>query len=193
MSQLVDRRVEVRGADGAEADESPASKPPGENLALNDHPRRPEGILEDQGGAHFQLLARMDQRVPDVVRIAFVGNVLKPGGLEQQALDRASARIAPTEESSGKDARVIDHDEVARIQELRQIPNRGLMPRFGRPVDREEPRGPARPCGLGDQRRRQIKIEIGDVHPPLTYSASLVAARRARCAVSRVQPMFTVS
>ena len=71
---------------------------------------------------------------------------------------------APTaDQSRGDDARVVDHQQVARPQQLRQVEHGSIVKPLAdlqQPRQRRAARGP-----LGDQAWRQVEIEFIDAHP----------------------------
>ena len=84
---------------------------------------------------------------------------------QQQALDRAAARYAGTEQARGKYLRVIDDEQVALAEELGELCHMRVLhaPRVS--VKDEEFRRPALGRGsLRDEFRRQIEPEVGNVH-----------------------------
>ena len=97
-----------RSADRFECDATPAEEPLFEHLVRRAGCRaRATGSSKTQARSRLELLTGMHERPP--VRAA--------SRFEQQALDRAAARIAPAEESRRKHARVVGDDEVARPRE----------------------------------------------------------------------------
>jgi hypothetical protein len=84
---------------------------------------------------------------------------------DQQAFDRAAARIAAAQQARREDARVVDDDEVARVQESRQRADERMGERSARAVEAEQARAAAnRGRLLGDQLGWEIEIEIADIH-----------------------------
>ena len=82
--------------------------------------------------------------------------------LEQQTLDRAAARVAAPEQPRRKHARVVDDEQIAGVEQLRQRRDRRLAPAIAGAIDDHQPRRPARPRLLRDQRLGQIEVEVGD-------------------------------
>ena len=96
----------------------------------------------------------MHERVPIAVVVS----------LEEQTLDRTAGRIATPEQARRKDARVVDDDNVACVEERRKITEPLLAPRRARAIDDEQPRSATRTRCLRNQRRREIEVEIRNLH-----------------------------
>ena len=139
----------------------PTAEPP----ALGHFSMDRGNALEDDPRAAFQLLARMHERFPPLSRLVFAtaGRRRPP---DQQTLDRAAARHAPSEQAGGKDAGVVDHDEVARAEQRRQLGDPGVRDGTGRAGQVKQPS--TAPIGdrlLRDQISGQVVVEVADVHP----------------------------
>ena len=84
-----------------------------EELPLEHLPvQRGCAALEDHRGPGLQLLPGMHQRVPDF-RAGRVTRAID--ARQEQALDGAAGRHAPSEQPRGKHAGVVDDNQVARI------------------------------------------------------------------------------
>jgi hypothetical protein len=101
------------------------------------------------------------------VELAGVGAVVIVP-LDQEDLDPPARRLDP-EQARGKDARVVDHQKVARGEVLGQIAESGVRdPRRGSrrvPADDHETRGIALGRGmLRDPSRRELVVELVEPH-----------------------------
>ena len=70
-----------------------------------------------------------------------------------------------TEQSCREDPRVVDDQQVARADQVRQRSHAGMRQRSLRTIDRKQ--SGRRSVGrrrLGDQIERKIKIEFADIH-----------------------------
>ena len=93
---------------------------------------------------------------------------------DQQALDAPVAGDATAEQARGKDARVIDDEQIARTKEPRQIRHGRVCYRAAVPAEMEEPGSRAFACRLlRDQLGRQIEVEIANVHSLNSQLSSL--------------------
>ncbi len=113
----------------------------------------------------------MDERVP--TSFAEIG--------EQKALDSAAARHSHAQKPRRKDFRVVDHEKIALAQEPSQVGYVCVFDLARVFMQHEQPRCAALHGGrLRNQFRRQIEIEIGDVHR--TYCARKKVGRVRRVA-----------
>ncbi len=88
-----------------------------------------------------------------------------PDALPQVAMERQlDPRLAaPAGKARRDDAGVVEDHDVAPAQEARQVGDAVIGEAL--PADDQEPGGVARRRGaLGDQRARQVEIEIGNAH-----------------------------
>ena len=85
---------------------------------------------------------------------------------QKQSLPLPAGGGAPADEPGGHHPRVVDDDEVARREDLRQIADAAVMQRARRPVHDEQPRrGPVGERLLGDEVGGQVVVvEIGVGH-----------------------------
>ena len=75
---------------------------------------------------------------------------------------------AMAEEARGEDARVVKHQAIAGVKELRKVAKGAVFPAALRAMDHQHPRGGA--IGerlLGNQLVGQVEIEFGKVHSEL--------------------------
>ena len=88
-----------------------------------------------------------------------------PGRAHEEAFRRPATGQALTDEPRRKDARVVDHEQVAGPQQRRQV-GELVMPHISaRAVECEQPRGAPLYRGiLGNQLVGQVEVEVGDVH-----------------------------
>ena len=106
-------------------------------------------------GARRHLLARPDERLPAVA----VG-----GGLEEQHLDGAAAVLAQVE-AGPPHAGVVDDEQVAGLEERREVPHVAMLGRHVRPPVDQQPGGVAGFDGhLGDALGRQVVVQLVSVH-----------------------------
>jgi hypothetical protein len=71
-------------------------------------------------------------------------------------------RAAPAGETRRDDPRVVEHHDIARPQQVRQVAHHAVGERG---ADMEQTCRVARLCRpLRDQRWRQVEVEIGDFH-----------------------------
>jgi len=85
--------------------------------------------------------------------------------LDQQTLDGAATGHATTEQARGEDSGVVDDDEVAGAQPIRQRGDPRVRDDAGFPVEMKQT-GPAALRGrlLGDELRWKIEVEVADIH-----------------------------
>ena len=103
-------------------------------------------------------------------------------GRREQELDRSPAGV-PRQDARRDDARVVDDEAVTRPQEIRKLGEHVVFERRARAVDHEEPRRAAHWARrLGDQLRREIVVELREVHGTPVY---MVERRRAPLAARR--------
>jgi hypothetical protein len=76
--------------------------------------------------------------------------------------DLDPGRAAPPGEPRGDDPRVVEHQDIARSEQVRQVAERAVRELR---ADLEQARGVARPHRvLGDQLARQVEIEVVCAH-----------------------------
>ena len=110
-----------------------------------------EGVGEPQHAARLGRLADAQMR-PDLVRA-------RQHPLDQN-LDRAAAGLA-AEQPRLDDAGVVEDQQVARLQQARQLAEHAVDPRVAATV--EQARAAALGGGmLGDQLGRQREVEVGE-------------------------------
>ena len=161
-----DRLVEI-GAGQQEAQTDIAALPLVLDLGLQ--PGEFAGIarplaVEDDRLADRELLGRTGEGAPAIIRLALVQHDLDAG--------RGLAAIAPPPEPRGNDAGIVQHQGIARPQQLDEVTDAAILERLGRVgADDEQPRcvarthGPQRNAFLG-----QIEIKETDVHGPILKS-----------------------
>ena len=134
--------------------------------------RRARGIVEHHPRAGLQLLAGMHERVP--VRVVHA--------LEQQTLDRAAARVAAPDQPRRKHARVVDDEQVAGAEQLRQIAaivvSRQVDWRDRRRSAATSPRGRGS-CAISDSGSSKSKSETEHAHLPAMRCHMTVASHSA--------------
>jgi hypothetical protein len=107
--------------------------------------------LEPHARTDPQLLPRMHQGIPPFA--------VEPG--QQQALDRAAGGYAMAEQSGRKYAGVVDDEQIARPQQIRQIGDASVPKLMTLAVDQQEPSGFAVISRrLRDQLGRKVEIKI---------------------------------
>ncbi len=83
---------------------------------------------------------------------------------EQEHLHGAAGVLAQVQ-PGGDHPGVVDHEQVAGVEQVGQVGHGAVLDRSGRPVVHQEPGGVAGLHGvLGDRRRRQHVVELGGVH-----------------------------
>ena len=92
----------------------------------------------------------------------------------QQAFDGAAGGNAAAQQARRKDARVVDHQEVAGRQAVGQLREAAVRDGARYPIEVKQPRR-ASVGGrlLGDQAGRQVEVEVADVHPQKQSLAEL--------------------
>ena len=86
---------------------------------------------------------------------------------------------APPKKPAGKDSRIIQHQAVARPQELRQVAEHTILPALFFAMQHEHARSRAvLEWRLRDQLRRKFVIEVGKLQPRPLYPAD-----SCRCAI----------
>ena len=110
-------------------------------------------LAESRMRARLHLLARMHQRVPGV------GVDLS----KQQALDRAAAGIATTDQARGDDTRVVDDEQIARREERWQVARcddaATRAPARSTTSSRDVPRSAGGACAMSSAGRSNEKSE----------------------------------
>ena len=72
---------------------------------------------------------------------------------------------AVPEQARRNHARIVDHDEFVAAKQVREFAEMAVLPRAGRAIEQQHPRGVAlleRP--LRDALRRQVEIKFAQVH-----------------------------
>jgi hypothetical protein len=82
---------------------------------------------------------------------------------KEEDLDQPVPLVA-AEEARRADLDVVAHEQVARLEELRQLAERSVRDRPGLSVEGQEPARAARPRMLGNALRRQFVVEDIDSH-----------------------------
>ncbi len=90
--------------------------------------------------------------------------------LEEQHLDR-TPRVTPAEEPRRQHPGVVDHHEIARREQLRQVADEAVLHPVT-PVDQQAGRVPLLPRALGDGLGRQLVVDVGDGLGRLAHSCS---------------------
>jgi len=81
-----------------------------------------------------------------------------------QDLDTAARFLAPPQPGRN-DPGIVEDQQIARAQQIRQIPKPAIGQRARFPVQMQQPAG--RPLGhglLGDEFRREVEMKIGATH-----------------------------
>jgi hypothetical protein len=85
--------------------------------------------------------------------------------LDQQTLDGAAAGHATTEQARGEDSGVVDDDEIAGTQQLRQRGDPRVRDDPGFAVEVKQTGAAAlRGRLLGDELRWKFEVEVADIH-----------------------------
>jgi hypothetical protein len=123
-----------------------------QNLGLE----RPSVTFEDHSRARLESLTGVHERRP---------GVWSPGRAQQQALGSATSREAPADQPRWKDASVVDDDQIARLEERRQIGKRVMRDATRRPAQAQETRSTSFSRRLlRDEIGGEIEVELGDAH-----------------------------
>ena len=130
---------------------------------------QPDGVaFEDDAGLGFELLARVHEGVP-LLGIQDSGFRTRRRELgvgpweptQQKAFHHAAAWNATTDEPCRKDARVVEHEQIARPQVLSESGKSGVLDCAGVPGKHQETRlASLGRRSLSDQLLRQIEIKI---------------------------------
>jgi hypothetical protein len=182
VSDALDGVHEIDAGFGPQPHNAPAVKVLRHDLAMDSDTR----TREEHACSRFQLLTRMDERLPfsgtpnsqisnSQLAACEVGSwdVAK-----KQTFDSPSTRDALTEQPRGKDSRIVQHEQIASAQVLAESRKLRVLDLAGVPAQDEEPRGAAdRRRLLGDELRRKIEVELGHVHvrEPIRLAAALHA------------------
>ncbi len=81
-----------------------------------------------------------------------------------QDLDAAARFLAPPQPGRN-DPGIVEDQQIARAQQIRQVPKAAIGNCARRPIQMQQPAG--RPLGnrvLGDELRREIETEVGSTH-----------------------------
>ena len=127
------------------------------------------GVAHAQLGARATAAAGADQSAPATRR----------PGLEEQQLDGAADGVL-REHARGNHARVVDDKAVAWPQERGQVDDVTVVQGSPAPIDDQQARAVA--AGgrrLGDRVRRQLVIEVREVHVPAVYTPPRAGSRRS--------------
>ena len=131
-----------------------------------------DNAVEDHMRAAFQLLARMHERFPPLSRLvsATAGRQRPP---DQQTLDRSATRHAPSEQPGGKDAGIVDDEQITRGETTPELCKHRVLDAVAAAKDEQ-----TRPTTIGrrmlrDQRVRQLEVEISNVHFAVTQPTFL--------------------
>ena len=139
--------------------------PPGLADGGRDHPIREYGPQDAGHGT--------DEAFAEVERPALLRAPTRPGeaiprrgvrGLLDEEELRAAPLVVGPEEARRDDPRVVDDEEISRVEEGREVGDVSVSEHPGRPVERHETRGAARRRALGDRLRGQVEVEVRDVH-----------------------------
>jgi len=133
-------------------------------------------VPEHQAGALAHAAARPDQRLPHGAAVR----------AQQEQFDRPP--VGPSAAEARRDhARVVEHEHVARAQELRQVAKRSVRYRPIRAAQHEQPRAvPGGGRRLRDPVPGQGVVELREPHRPI------VATLDARRGGDRRAPYATV-
>ena len=151
MTDVVDCVLDARAALGPQPYRAPAVEMAIQNFAVQHLPR----ALEDHFRSGLKLLTRMHERIPFLIFEV----------REEQAFDGAAARHARAEQTSRKHFRIVDDEQIALAEVLRQAGHMCVRQMPGAFIENEQPRRGSVSCGgLRDELRRQIETEVGNVH-----------------------------
>ena len=131
--------------------------------------RRQLPVAEGYPCALPQLLAGPHQAFPNIVALVD----------EQQDLARTAARHTVSQQPGRQHPGVVQDQAVAGVQILRQVVKMTVLRLPCRLVQHQQPRTvPPLQRGLGDELRRQLKIEIMGLH-----TLSLIFSEFAHCGI----------
>src|SRR4029434_1191565 len=84
---------------------------------------------------------------------------------QEETLDCAATGDAAAEQPGRKHARVVDDQQIAPLEDIDEMSERGVLASAGLPPQHERARLPAHGGRvLRDQPGREIEIEIADIH-----------------------------
>src|SRR5205814_10603802 len=121
----------------------------------------PAESLEYHAGARRQLLARMHQGLPDFGRPAEAGryeicgvrhSLVGRHAAHQQTFDSAASRLAPAEQARGKHPRVVEDQDIARIEKIDEAVNCAVRTKASAAIEMEQ-------TGRAADRRRVLRDE----------------------------------
>jgi hypothetical protein len=107
----------------------------------------------------------MHERVPQLCPSALFRALAPRRARQQQALDGAAGRHAPSEQPRGEHAGVVDDEEVAGAQVLRQAGDGAVLQARPFPREHHQLRRSARSWRLRDEVRGKVEVELGGEHP----------------------------
>jgi hypothetical protein len=152
MADRVDRVPHRRAVVGPQSNGPPPVKMPPDHFGI----QRACARRESHPRPFPEALPGMHERDPGV------GLIGRP---HQKALRRAAARQAHADQPRRKHARVVDHQQITRLQQRRQIGEAMMPDAAARAIERHQSAGAAlRRRLLRDQIFGKGKIEVGNVH-----------------------------
>ena len=109
-------------------------------------------ITEADDIARLGLLARLDERLP----------VIRVEAAQQEDLDLAARLVAVADQAGRHDARIVEDQRVARLEEFLEVVEVAVLDLLRHRVEHHEARGIARlDRHLGDALFWQVVIKIG--------------------------------
>src|SRR5450830_887182 len=108
--------------------------------------------------------SRLRETAPKLGTSRRLSRLLSPDSLDQKELRSSSLLVRP-ENPRRDDFRVVQDEDVARVQKRREVGDEAVCACARRAVERQKPRGATRRGPLGDVFGRQHEVEIRDVHP----------------------------
>jgi len=94
----------------------------------------------------------------------FAGQNDHPRVTHEKTFDRAAGRVAMPEEATGKNAGVVEDEQVAGAQEPLEVCEHRVLDGASVAAQHQQPRPPALLRFLRDQRLGKLEIEIGNLH-----------------------------
>ena len=148
MSQRVDQLTDALTGFGSKTDEAAPEEPSFEDFRSH----RSRGPFESDERADAEFLARMDERLPDGFRMF----------PKQETLGGAARWNTASEQTGGKDARVVDDQDVPGPEQSGELGNHSMSRASVVPRQNHQPRFATRRRRLRDQFLGQIEIKVGD-------------------------------
>jgi hypothetical protein len=131
------------------------------------------------------LSARPNQRFPRIgIELTSEKNLNLTAEMLQACGSRRKLRMnagAPTEESRGNDARIVEYEEFIAAKKIWKLDEEPILKRAGRAIQQEKPRSFATVQGsLRNPIRRQTIVELVQSHEMWSLAAILITTRKER-------------